>query len=75
MVGGTQLGDDTGFHLLAIRRGGRYLYRPRGRITLVAGDEVLASGPRDGRAALAEQCGFRLVEDDDTGAVELVPVG
>jgi uncharacterized protein with PhoU and TrkA domain len=74
VVGGTQLGDDTGFHLLAIRRGGRYLYRPRGRITLVAGDEVLASGPRDGRAALAEQCGFRLVEDDDTGAVELVPV-
>jgi len=74
VVGGTQLGDDTGFHLLAIRRGGRYLYRPRGRITLDAGDEVLASGPRDGRPALAEQCGFRLVEDDDTGAVELVPV-
>jgi uncharacterized protein with PhoU and TrkA domain len=74
-VGGTQLGDDTGFHLLAIRRGGRYLYRPRGRITLVAGDEVLASGPRDGRVALAEQCGYRLVEDADTGAVELVRVG
>jgi len=74
-AGGTQLGDDTGFHLLAIRRGGRYLYRPRGRITLVAGDEVLASGPRDGRVALAEQCGYRLVEDDDTGAVELVRVG
>jgi uncharacterized protein with PhoU and TrkA domain len=75
LVGGTQLGDDTGFHLLAIRRGGRYVYRPRGRIRLEAGDEVLASGPHDGRAALAEQCGFRLVEDDDTGAVELVPVG
>jgi len=73
-VGRTELGNDTGFHLLAIRRGGRYLYRPRGRIKLEAGDEVLASGPRDGRAALAEQCGFRLVEDDDTGAVELVPV-
>ncbi len=71
-VGGTQLGDDTGFHLLAVRRGGRYLYRPRGRIVLAAGDEVLASGPRDGRTALAEQCGFRLVEDDDTGVVELV---
>ena len=66
VVGGTQVGDDTGFHLLAIRRGGRYVYRPRGRITLVAGDEVLANGPRDGRAALAEQCGFRLPEDDDT---------
>ena len=69
-----RLGDDTGFHLLAIRRGGRYLYRPRGRIDLVAGDEVLATGPWEGRAELAEQCGFRFVEDDDTGEVELVPL-
>jgi uncharacterized protein with PhoU and TrkA domain len=67
-----RLGDDTGFALLAIRRGGRYLYRPRGRTQLHAGDEVLATGPWEGRAILAEQCGFRLVEDDDTGAVELV---
>jgi uncharacterized protein with PhoU and TrkA domain len=74
MMSGTQVGDDTGFHLLAIRRGGRYLYRPRGRVLLQAGDEVLAAGPWEGRAALAEQCGFHLVEDDDTGAVELVPV-
>jgi uncharacterized protein with PhoU and TrkA domain len=71
---GTQVGDDTGFHLLALRRGGRYLHRPRGRVQLQAGDEVLAAGPWEGRGALAEQCGFRLVEDDDTGAVELVPV-
>jgi uncharacterized protein with PhoU and TrkA domain len=69
----SQLGDDTGFHLLALRRGGRYLYRPRGGVTLGAGDEVLASGPWEGRAELAQQCGYRLVEDDDTGAVELVP--
>ena len=72
VVGRGQIGDDTGFHLLAIRRGGRYFYRPRGRVTLEAGDELLASGPRDGREALAEQCGYRLVEDDDTGTVELV---
>jgi uncharacterized protein with PhoU and TrkA domain len=72
VVAGTQIGDDTGFHLLAIRRGGRYFYRPR-RITLAAGDEILATGPREGRAALARQCGFRFVEDDDTGAVALVP--
>src|SRR3954471_22471524 len=71
-VAGTQIGDDTGFHLLAIKRGGRYLYRPR-RITLAAGDEILATGPWEGRAVLAEQCGFRLLEDDDTGAVELIP--
>lgn len=75
VVAGTQVGDDTGFHLLALRRGGRYLYRPRGRVTLRAGDEILATGPWEGRATLAEQCGFQLVEDDDTGEVELVPVG
>ena len=72
-VTSTQLGDDTGFHLLAIKRGGRYVYRPRGRVTLVAGDEILATGPWEGRAALAQQCGFDLLEDDDTGTVELVP--
>jgi uncharacterized protein with PhoU and TrkA domain len=72
VVGRGQIGEDTGFHLLAIRRGGRYLYRPRGRVQLEANDELLASGPRDGREALAEQCGYLLVEDDDTGAVELV---
>ena len=71
-VTGTQIGDDTGFHLLAIRREGRYLYRPR-RSTLAAGDEILATGPWEGRSVLAQQCGFRLVEDDDTGTVELVP--
>jgi uncharacterized protein with PhoU and TrkA domain len=72
LVTGSQVGDDTGFHLLAIRRGGRYFYRPR-RITLLAGDEILATGPWEGRGALAAQCGFLLVEDDDTGAVDLVP--
>lgn len=72
-VAGKQVGDDTGFHLLAIKRGGRYFYRPR-RITLQAGDEILAAGPWEGRGELAQQCGFRLVEDDDTGVVELVRV-
>jgi uncharacterized protein with PhoU and TrkA domain len=70
-VVGKQVGEDTGFHLLAIKRGGRYFYQPR-RITLAAGDEILAVGPWEGRRELAQQCGFRLVEDDDTGAVELV---
>jgi uncharacterized protein with PhoU and TrkA domain len=72
-ITGWEVGDDTGFHLLAIKRGGRYFYRPR-RISLAAGDDILATGPWEGRAALAQQCGFRLVEDDDTGAVELVRV-
>src|SRR5689334_22352680 len=31
LTGAASLGDDTGFHLLALRRAGRYVYRPRGR--------------------------------------------
>jgi uncharacterized protein with PhoU and TrkA domain len=68
-----QLELETGFYLLAIRRAGRYLYRPRGQVRLQAGDELIASGPDEGQALLAELCGYRVVEDDDTGEVELVP--
>jgi uncharacterized protein with PhoU and TrkA domain len=64
---------ETGFYLLAIRRAGRYLYRPRGSVRLMAGDELIANGPDEGQAVLAERCGYRVVEDDDTGEIELVP--
>jgi uncharacterized protein with PhoU and TrkA domain len=64
---------ETGTYLLAIRRAGRYLYRPRGPVRLEAGDELIAIGPDDGRDRLAELAGFRVLEDDDTGEVELVP--
>lgn len=69
----TRLEVETGFYLLAIRRAGRYLYRPRGTTRLQAGDELIASGPDEGQARLAERCGYRVVEDDDTGEIELVP--
>ena len=66
---------ETGFYLLAIRRGGRYLYRPRSGVVLQAGDELIATGPDEGHALLAELCGYVLVEDEDTGEEELVPAG
>ena len=66
---------ETGFYLLAIRRAGRYVYRPRGHVILQAGDELIASGPDEGQAVLAERCGYHLREDDDTGEIELVPAG
>ncbi|MSO79566.1 MAG: potassium channel protein [Acidimicrobiia bacterium] len=66
---------ETGFYLLAIRRSGRYVYRPRGHVRLQAGDELIASGPDEGQAVLAERCGYRILEDDDTGEIELVPAG
>ncbi len=76
-VDGKKLGElrlemETGYYLLAIRRAGRYFYRPRGNIRLSAGDELIASGPDEGHAGLAELCGFQLREDDDTGQVMLV---
>jgi uncharacterized protein with PhoU and TrkA domain len=70
-----QLNTDPGFHVLAVRRGGRYLYRPRGSVGLHPGDEVIASGPDEGRAMLAQLLGWELVErDDDTGEFDLAPL-
>jgi uncharacterized protein with PhoU and TrkA domain len=70
-----RLETETGFYLLAIRRGGRYLYRPRPSVLLQAGDELIATGPDEGHALLAQLCGYQLIEDHDTGQDELVPTG
>ncbi|HEX4867083.1 MAG TPA: TrkA C-terminal domain-containing protein [Acidimicrobiales bacterium] len=69
-----QLDIEPGFHVLAVRRGGRYLYRPRGHVRLEPGDELIASGPAEGHARLAQRCGWHLTEDDDTGEHDLSPL-
>ena len=66
---------EPGFSLLAIRRAGRYVYRPRGHEQLLAGDVLIASGPDEGQARLAALCGYRFDEDDETGEIQLVPSG
>lgn len=73
-LGVLRLETETGFYLLAIRRGGRYIYRPRKEVILQEGDELIATGPDEGHTILAHLCGYRLIEDDETGADELVPV-
>jgi len=70
-----QLNIEPGFTVLAIRRGDRYLYRPRGNARLQPGDEVIASGPEEGRVALAERFGWRFSLDEETGETALEPVG
>ena len=72
-LGALSLETETGFYLLAIRRGGRYLYRPRRDVVLQTGDELIATGPDEGHALLAELCGYLLIEDDETGEDELEP--
>ncbi len=75
-LGELRLAIEPGFTVLAIRRGGQYLYRPRGRTRLLAGDELIASGPEEGRDNLAAVCGWRVVdfEGDGDGEMELEPV-
>jgi uncharacterized protein with PhoU and TrkA domain len=62
-----QLDIEPGFHVLAIQRGGRYIYRPGGHVRLEPGDELIASGPDEGHPLLAARLGWHLTEDEDTG--------
>ena len=47
---------------------------PGRRRALLAGDELIASGPDEGHPMLAELLGWRLDEDEETGEQELVPL-
>jgi uncharacterized protein with PhoU and TrkA domain len=73
-LGELELPIEPGFTVLAIERDGRYLYRPRRQVEVRVGDAVLANGPEEGRPALAEMFGWRLVFDDDDEVV-LEPLG
>src|SRR4051794_1179091 len=66
---------EPGFAVLAVRRGGRYFYRPQGNVMLQSGDELIASGPDEGRALLAELLGWDLIMDEEDGGYELKPLG
>jgi uncharacterized protein with PhoU and TrkA domain len=47
-----QLETETGMFVLAVQRGRRWIYRPRPRFELEAGDRVIALGPEEGAAEL-----------------------
>jgi uncharacterized protein with PhoU and TrkA domain len=47
-----QLETETGMFVLAIQRGRRWIYRPRPRFELQAGDRVISIGPEEGMAEL-----------------------
>jgi len=70
-----QLNIEPGFSVLAVRRGGRFFYRPRGSVQLLPDDEIIASGPDEGREMLAELLGWRYLEDDESGEYVLEPLG
>ncbi|HYG73328.1 MAG TPA: TrkA C-terminal domain-containing protein [Actinomycetota bacterium] len=51
-----RLETETGMFVLAVQRGARWSYRPRGRLQLRAGDRVIAVGPEEGAAELEALC-------------------
>ncbi len=61
---------DSGFQVLALRRGGRLL-RPRAGLRFAAGDELIVIGPWEGQEHLARDCGQQVRTDED-GLVEIV---
>ncbi len=69
-----RLNIEPGFTVLAIRRGGQYIYRPRGAVLLLPRDEIIASGPDEGREHLASIFGWRLVDPDGDGDLRLEPL-
>jgi uncharacterized protein with PhoU and TrkA domain len=42
--------------VLAVQRGPRWIYRPRGRFQLRAGDRLIAVGPEEGADELDRLC-------------------
>jgi uncharacterized protein with PhoU and TrkA domain len=51
-----RLETETGMFVLAVQRGARWIYRPRGPFILRAGDRLIAVGPEEGAEELEELC-------------------
>ena len=51
-----RLETETGMFVLAVQRGSRWIYRPRGTLRLQAGDRLIAVGPEEGAGELEALC-------------------
>jgi len=56
---------ETGMFVLAIQRGTRWVYRPRGVFALAAGDRLISVGPDEGEDELIALCGEQPMIDED----------
>lgn len=64
-LGSLRLETETGMYVLAVNRGGRWVYRTRDTYALQGGDSLLASGAPEGLEPLAELFGQELEEMRD----------
>jgi uncharacterized protein with PhoU and TrkA domain len=58
-LGELELETETGMYVLAIKRGGRWNYNPRARVTLEAGDMIFARGTKSGEDLLLKMSSSR----------------
>lgn len=72
-LGSLGLAVDPGYGVLAIRRAEHYSYNPPKSAQLRVGDELIASGPEEGRGRFAAVCGYDVEVDEETGRVSLLP--
>lgn len=56
---------ETGMFVLAVQRGTRWIYRPRGVYALHAGDRLISVGPDEGEDELVALCGDQPVDEED----------
>ena len=66
---------ETGFYLLAVRRGGRYLYRPRGRVRSRPATPSSPSVPTRATPGWPSCAATVLVDDEETGEAGARAVG
>jgi len=64
-LGELRFETETGMFVLAIQRGARWIYRPRGVFTLQAGDRLISVGPDEGEDELIALCGEQERPEDD----------
>ena len=56
---------ETGMFVLAMQRGTRWVYRPRGSFTLLAGDRLISVGPDEGEDELVALCGEQEQDEEN----------
>src|SRR4029078_12857956 len=64
-LGAPRFETATGMFALAIQRGARWIYRPRGVFTLHAGDRLISVGPDEGEDELIALCGEQPDSDEE----------
>ncbi len=64
--GQLKLETETGVHVMAIKRGERWVYRPNKKTVVQSGDILVARGSRTGEEALFEMCACPLDDKNDS---------